>query len=349
MTGKILLKLISLILFLVAFNYIYKIFFLERDIQEFSDVINIVRAVPNDADILYIGESSNNTNSGKDIDTRPISAFVGDFFPELKVNDITVPASHAGIFKILLENIPKTSEVQTLLVTLNLRSFNAQWIYSNLETPLQKSVVLLKSYPPLVNRFLLSFKAYDIKTKSERNKQLKAKWKRDRFNLSRDFPHDNVIQWDKWMANTGIKDKNGDINKAQTELACHYIKAYGFQIDTLNNPRIKDFNAIVKLAERRGWNLVFNLMAENTEKADQLVGNDLVSMMDENRKLLIKYYQSRGVLVVDNLFSVEDNQFIDQNWTTEHYAENGRKTIARNVAATLKIYHRDHYKVVDYK
>jgi hypothetical protein len=65
--------------------------------------------------------------------------------------------------------------------------------------------------------------------------------------------------------------------------------------------------------------------------------------MNENRQLLKDYYGSRGVLVVDNLDVVEDAQYIDQNWTTEHYAEKGRKKIARRVATALKPWYGEHY------
>ncbi|NLF41884.1 MAG: DUF4843 domain-containing protein, partial [Bacteroidales bacterium] len=278
MYKKILLKISFLFLLIIIVNFIYSKWFYETDIQEHSEIINLVRDIPNNADIIYIGESSNITFRGDDIDKRPISAFVGDYFPELNTFDITKPASHAGIYKVLLENIPVDSKVKTIVVTLNLRSFNATWIYSNLETSLQKSLVLIKPYPPLFNRFLLSFKAYDIKSESERERQFKNKWRTDKFHLPYEFQFQNVIEWDKWMANSGIKDSNGNIDYEQTELACHYIKTYGFQLDTINNIRIKDFNEIIELAHKRGWNLVFNLLAENTEKAKELVGNDLIYM-----------------------------------------------------------------------
>ncbi len=344
MKKKILLKILSFVILLIVINYIYKFTFFEKDLQQHSsDSVNLIRAVPNDADIIYIGESSNITSRGDDNDKRSISAFVGDYFPELNIYDISLPASHAGIFKVLLKNIPKQSEVQTIIVTLNLRSFNAQWIYSKLETPLQKSMVLLKPYPPIINRFLLSFKSYDIQTDEERELQFKQKWEEDVFNFPYPFPHRDVMQWDKWMANKGVLDDSGSYDKSQTELACHYIKTYGFQIDTLSNPRIKDFNDIIKFAEKRGWNLVFNLLAENTEKAEYLVGKDITYLMNENSKLLKSYYQSKGIKVIDNLNSVEDEQFIDQNWTTEHYAEKGRKIISRNVAVAIKSFHPENY------
>lgn len=348
MYKKILFKILLLSIVIVIINFIYSKWFYESDIQKHSDIINLVRDIPNDADIIYIGESSNITFRGDDIDKRPISAFIGDFFPKLNTYDITKPASHAGIYKVLLENISADNQVKTIVVTLNLRSFNAEWIYSNLETPLQKSLVLIKQYPPLFNRFLLSFKGYDIKSESEREQQCRKKMKNDKFKLPFDFQFQNVIEWDNWMANSGIKDSSGNIDYEQTKLACTYIKTYGFQIDTTNNPRIKDFNEIIKLAQKRGWNLLFNLLAENTEKAKELVGDDLIFMINENAKILEKYFQNRGVKVVSSLNAVENEQFIDQDWTTEHYAEKGRKIVAKNVSEALKTWHNDFYVEAGY-
>lgn len=340
---NIILKLVVLLLLLIAMNFIYARFFFEDDLQKHSEIINLVREVPEDTDILYVGESSNVTFRYNDADKRSISAFIGDFYPDLQVNDITKPAAHAGIYKELLRNIPKDSEIKTLVVTLNLRSFNAQWMYSDLETSLQKSIVLLRPYPPLVNRMLLSFKDYDIKTKDERAAQIKRKWKRDKFLFPYQFSFKNVVEWDRWLDQNGILNEDGSRNQAQTELACHYVKAYAFQINLKKHPVIKDFDDIIKLAKERNWNLVFNLMAENTEKANDLIGKDLLFLMEQNRKKLISYFEEQGVSVVDNLYDVPDEEFIDQNWTTEHYAERGRKIVASQVAEAVSKFHPDNY------
>lgn len=342
------LRLLILPVLLAGMNLLYKRLLFEKDLQEYSPIINLVRDVPLDAKIIYLGESSNNTAREDDLDKRKISDFIGDYYPGLSMYDLTKPAAHAGIFKVLLRQMPEESEVETVIVTLTLRSFNAQWIHSPLETSLQKSVVLLKPYPPLVNRFLLSFKAYDIKTAEEREQDFIRQWKRDKLHFPYAFPHENVRKWDRWMSSTGIRDESGEIDRPRTELACHYIKGYGFQIDTLSNPRIADFNDMVELARERGWRLVFNLMAENTEKAGQLVGDDLLYLMNENRELLLDYYRSKGVVVVDNLSAVEDQQFIDQTWTTEHYGEKGRKIVARNVAGSLRRWYPNEYKDAGY-
>lgn len=345
---NIALRIVSVLVLFLVMNLLYKQFFLEKDLQKYSSIINLVRDVPAEADIIYLGESSNNTAREDDLDKRKISDFIGDYYPGLALYDLTKPAGHAGVFKVLLQQMPEESEVETVIVTLTLRSFNAQWIHSPLETSLKKSLVLLLPYPPLINRFLLSFKAYEIKTKEERERDFKKQWVEDKLQFPYEFPHEDVRQWNRWMAYKGIRDEQGEIDRAQTELACHYIKAYGFQIDTLKNPRIGDFDAILEMARERGWKLVFNLMAENMEKAESLVGEDLIFLMNENRELLFNHYRSKGVMVVDNLSSVEDQLFIDQTWTTEHYAETGRKTIAKRVAGAMKIWYGDEYRDAGY-
>ncbi len=340
---KIALKFFILIFIVIALNFLYKYTFFENDIQKHSDIINIVKKAINESpEVIYVGESSNITSSDYDLDKRYISDFISDFYPKIKFGNITKEASHAGIYYELLRNIPENSSVKTVIVTLNLRSFDANWIYSNLETSLQKSILLLKDYPPLFNRFLMAFKGYDIKTEKEREKQFLSKWENDTLLFPKPFVYKNVVEWDKGMFDKGIKDTNGNKDFSLTELACHFIKTYAFQIDTNSNPRIKDFDKIVELAKKRNWNLVFNLLAENTEKAELLVGPELLYLINQNRDLLIKRYNKNNVIVVDNLTDVPSDEYIDQNWTTEHYAEKGRKIIAENVADSLKkIYLKD--------
>jgi hypothetical protein len=61
--------------------------------------------------------------------------------------------------------------------------------------------------------------------------------------------------------------------------------------------------------------------------------------MLQNRDLLVKRYSRKGVIVVDNLNSVNGSDFVDQKWTTEHYNERGRRAVAKNLAEGLrKIY-----------
>ncbi len=341
----LLLKLCVCGLLIIGFNPIYKHFFFEKDIQTYSPDVNQSLAIATqNSKVVYIGESSNITFRSDDFDKRSIGEFISDYYPKIKFGYITKVASHAGIFYELLRNIPKKSDVKTVIVTMNLRSFAADWIDSELETPLQKDMVLLKNQPPLLKRVLLGFKGYDVKTNRERQNIFKDKWRKQKLVFPTKFAHDNVVEWERWIAIKGIKNTDGTTNATATELATHYIKSYAFQIDTNTNPRIKDFDNIVALAKKRKWNLVFNLISENTEKANQLIGKPLTYLMNQNRASLFKRYQKNGVLVADNLNAVADEDFIEQNWTSEHYNEKGRKAIAEKVAEILKIIYPAQYQ-----
>lgn len=340
---KILLKILGIIVILFLSNFIYKKTFWENDLQKYSNIINDIRRVnTNHTEIVYLGESSNHTIGRRDTDKRKISEIIASYYPTLNFGDICQNAAHAGMYYYFLNSISEKSHVKTVIVTMNLRSFDANWIYSNLETPLLKGIVLLKNNPPLLNRFLLSFKGYEVKTDKEREQQFLEEWKRVKLHFPYYFPYTTVRKWDDALAKKGFLNKDGTRNQFLTELACNYVKTYAFQINVNDNPRIKDFDAIVTLSKKRNWNLIFNLLSENVEAADSLVGKELVWIIKQNRDLLISRYHKNGVIVVDNLESVPASEFIDTNWTTEHYAQKGRRIIAKNVANGLR-------KFYDYK
>ena len=337
---KLIYKFALLAVLLVLMNWIYSRFFFKNDLMKHSDEVELAWKVAEDSCVVvYTGESSNHTFSWSDNDHRKISDFIFDHFPEVRCGDMTKDASHAEVYYYLLKNIPEDAPVETVIVTMNMRSFNADWINSDLETPIQKQLVLLKSYPPFFNRFMLAFKAYDIKTNKEREEARAWHRHHDKLVFPYPFKYDNVADWDHAKAWEGVVDSTGNVSKPLTQLACHFIKTYAFQIHD-DNPRVTDFDNIVILAKERGWNLIFNLLAENTERAQELVGDDLMFLIRQNRDYLVNRYGNiENVTVVDNLEDVPDKYFIDRTWTTEHYMEPGRRTIADHVAEALSQYY----------
>ena len=328
---------------LLILNWVYSKWFLEKDLRKHSDIVELSWQVTDDScRIIYLGESSNNHYGDEESSHRKISDFTADYFPTVKMGDLTKEASHAQTYYYMLKHIPATSAVETVVVTMNLRSFGPLWIYSKLETPLRKQLVLLEDYPPLVNRFLLAFKAYPVKTEEEWNELVFEHWRNDTFSIP-NFAWRTNVDWDYGMYSYGWYDANGQRDWEVTSLACHYIKTYAFEIND-DNPRVKDFDAIVALCRERGWNLVFNLMAENVDKANELVGKDLMLLFKKNHDYLMQRYGSlEGVTVVDNLNLVRDVNFIDQDWTTEHYYEEGRRIVADHLALALREFYPDDY------
>ena len=341
---KLLIRIVMVLVMLVVLNWVYSKWFFVKDLRKHSDIVELSWQVTDDScRIIYLGESSNNNFGKEETNHRKISDFTSDYFPAVKMGDLTKEASHSQTYYYMLKQIPISSAVETVIVTMNLRSFGPNWIYSKLETALRKQLVLLEDYPPLVNRFMLAFKAYPIKTEQEWVDLIYWHRRHDPLDFPYDFPFDNNYAWDSAVAWRGWRDAEGCRDQEMTELACHYIKSYGFQM-TDDNPRVKDYDAIVDLCRERGWNLVFNLMAENVDKAHQLVGDDLLFLIKRNRDyLLSRYDDMEGVAIVNNLSLVRDVNFIDQDWTTEHYYEEGRRIIARHLAQTLKTFYPQAY------
>ena len=185
---KLLIRIGMVLAMLVVLNWVYAKWFFEKDLRKHSDIVELSWQVTDDScRIIYLGESSNNHYGDEELNHRKISAFTADYFPTVKMGDLTKAASHAQTYLYMLKHIPASSSVETVVVTMNLRSFGPLWIYSKLETALRKQLVLLEDYPPLVNRFLLAFKAYPIKTEEEWNELVHEHWRTDTFTIP-DFP-----------------------------------------------------------------------------------------------------------------------------------------------------------------
>lgn len=344
MLKKIVIKFLFLLLILTGLNFIYVYTFYEKDLQEKSKEVLEIRNTSEHTEIYYFGESSNVTFAPNDSIQNSISEITNFFFPTLKINNINKYATHGGIYKQWLKEIDlKKKKPRAVIITLNLRSFDAAWINSELETPLQESMVLTRPYPKLINRFLLSLQAFDNKTAQQREQDMLEEWKTKPLVFPYSFKYKTTSEWDQGMSQGTYLKPDGSWDTDKIALACHYIKGYAFNLDE-KNPRIKDFDQMADWCSKNSIHLYLNLMAENVEYADSLVGKELVFLMKKNRDYLVQRYTKGNCKVVDNLDLVKGKDFIDQNWTTEHYDYKGRMRIAKNLANTLKDQFKNEYK-----
>ena len=344
MIKKIGIKIGLLLVILIGLNFVYKATLYQSDLKEKCEQALEITNNQNNTDIFYFGESSNFNVRDDDSIKNSISEITNLFFPALKITAINKPATHAGIFKDWLGQINlKHKKPKAIIVTLNLRSFDAAWLHSKLETPLQESMVLVKPYPALFNRFLLSLQAFDNKTEQQREQDMLNDW--ENTYLEFPFPHKykTVREWDNALAQGSFLKPDGTWDNDKIVLACHYVKGYAFNIKE-SNPRIKDFDEITQWCQKNKIKLYLNLLAENIEYADSLVGKELVFLMKRNRDYLVQRYNKNNCRVIDNLELVTGKEFTDQHWTTEHYSYKGRMIIARNISESLKNQFSNNYK-----
>ena len=144
---KLVIRVVVVAALLVCMNWVYSKWFFRNDLVKYSDIVELSWQVADDScRIVYAGESSNNTYGKEEPDHRKISAYVSDYFPTVKMGDMTREASHAQTYYYMLKHIPEDAAVETVVVTMNLRSFGPSWVYSKLETGLRRLLVLLQDY-----------------------------------------------------------------------------------------------------------------------------------------------------------------------------------------------------------
>jgi hypothetical protein len=344
MIKKIGIRILAFVLLLVVLNGVYNLFFYTSDLNRMCEEVVEMKQQQEVTDMFYLAESSNFSTHPEDSIQLSISQITNLFYPDLKIHAVNKPATHAGIYRHWIDQLDLSKKMpKAIIVTLNLRSFGAAWIHSRLETSLQESITLLKPYPNLFNRFLLSLNAFDNKTEKQREQLILEEWKNRELVFPFPVKYKTVRKWDDAMAQGGFVKENGSWDTDKITLACHYIKSYAFNIDE-DNPRIKDFDYIADWCKTNSINLYLNLMAENVEYADSLVGKELVYLMKNNRDYLVNRYNKDNCIVVDNLELVAGKEFTDQTWTTEHYSYKGRMIIAKNLANSLKKQFSNHYK-----
>jgi hypothetical protein len=321
-------------------NLIYEKYFYRQDLKD-SDAEMLLKldSLQYISDALYFAESSNATLANDDTCVLTIAQMIDSLSTD-NVVAIDHGAIHAKTYKSLIENIKEDAKVKTLIVTLNMRSFGANWIHSKMETALMKANVMYEQIPPIAKRIKLAFNGFDNQNDQMRGRVMEDHWRHDYIHLPDSFPYKNVRAWDDAVGGGNVfnfKTANGDWDMPRIELSTSYIKTYAFTIDPSSNPRIKDFDEIVEIARRKKLKLIYNLLAENMEYADSLVGETLTNVMKENAQMLVKRYTEKGVLVIDNLSAVPGKDFTEKRWTSEHYTQRGRWTIARNVAIGMSI------------
>ncbi len=304
-----------------------------------ADLLYQLDSLKNTADVLYFGESSNFTAAEQDSSKHSISELLAEMHPELNIQGISKGAIHASTFKALIKRIDHQSTVKTVIVTMNLRSFGINWIQSELETNLSRAEILYSTYPPVFKKCLLTFKAYENTPLFKRQDIIKSHYKSDKFKLAHQS-FSSVYEWDKAMYDKGVPDANGTKDPEKTNIACHFIKNYAFVIDE-DNPRIRDFDAIVRLCQEKHLNLIFHVLPENHERAAELCGADLDELMEKNVAFLKNRYGKTSVFI-SNYDLLPDSVFIDREWPTEHYTFTGRYSVARRISESLTLKPKTH-------
>lgn len=327
-------KLLLLAGLFVLLNAIYGATLWYYDVDIHSDTLENLWPHEIESDILYFGESSNFYTEHPDTPKVRISHYLNNMIPELRIHHVDNAGLVASNYLHIMRHIPKESEVQAIVVTMNMRSFGPTWIFDSNSNYLKKADELIKPRPKLLNRFFIALKTYEYLDESERQKLLTEAW-RSPLSSPYELPYPSLDEWNKGIGNGGILREDGSWDMDKIPLACQHIKNFAFHIDFETNPRVKDFDAIVELAKERDWLLAFHLLSVNIDETRMLLGEELALLMEENTRQLVERYESHGVLVINNLHAVPESEFRDRTVPTEHYNNFGKKLCAEMLRKEL--------------
>ena len=329
---RLALKILLIAAILVVLDVLYRYTFYPADLENNCTLMQrSMLPMEEGDDIVYLGESSNHAVADDEADKRFISDMLQDLLPDHRVGNLDKDACHAGVYYDILRNIPKDSPVRTAVVTVNMRSFTAEWIYSDLEVPLRKEQVMMKKAPALYKRMLLAFKGYTHWSEEERAKKVRHALRHQSFTPPEGVEWGTAAEWDCAVAERLMAQGMSDDT---ISLATHYVKCFASEVDA-SNPRIRDLDRIVRLCERRGWRLVFHILPDNEEQMTELVGPQLVELVRRNGTFVEERYRGMGVTVVNNQGIVADADFRDRDYPTEHYRQAGRQAIATAIANAI--------------
>ena len=345
-------RLIIIAAFLFLLNFIYSRYFFDADIKKFSRVKPNIEDAFKNAEIVYLGESSNTSfNPWTDTLSQSISDFIQLYLPDSSITAITHEGYHPGLFRQMLNLIPSDKskrKVKTIILGVNMRTCGPSAIFSGNEASNQREALFYSQRPPLLSRIFMGLHFYDSRVESERTR-MKFQWWRTQPINKESFSNLKYNTAFEWI--TELDKLYGDsIPEEIKYMASAYVKEFAFVLDE-NNQRIQDLKSIVDYCNQKNLKLLFHILPPNRFHASMLfsyyeeglikMGNSLTQIMDYNYQFLMKELTKWGVPVIDN-YKLESAsgenkgaRFTDQWYPTEHYDAVIRRDIAESISAFL--------------
>lgn len=320
---KIGLKIALLVLLLAGLNEVYKLVQWPADLKLYTNGYDELIDATDNADILFLGDCSDAYRASGLDHEKGIGEYLDELMTGQTVATLSSNGFHPGTYLQLLESSRDFSG-KTVVVTLNLRAFAPKIINDYVYDPkIRKHLELLNdSYPPLLNRALLSYyrDPDDLKHQLEQ-KTLKA-WLTD--SLPPEIRYDNTFNWYYSYPNPD------DIKLSDNDIAQSYIHDFGFLIDTSSNKRITQCDALLDLAHSRNWDLVFHIPAIDFNAAEEKVEPALAYLIERNLEILKHRYQN----TVNNAHLLTSDHFVGP-YAGSHYTAEGRKSMAIEISKFL--------------
>jgi hypothetical protein len=319
--NKILARLgFGMVLFL-ALNWLYGQYLFKADIEKYAPIRPEIISSFAEGDIVYFGESSNTSfNPWTDSFNNSIADFMQLALPNKNLKQISHESFHLGLFKDMLKLRKEARKNQTLIFTINTRTFGPSAIHSGTEGRNQQEALFYSDRWPLLTRIFLSFHFYDNRSENERNRLKQQYWR----------THKPPVQLTKEVLNEKLENAPDKLKA----MGHAFVNEFMFVIDE-DNPRLKDLQKIIDYGKQNAVRVVFHILPESRGYAESLVGSQLLEIMDNNVLFLEKFLQAEKAEYINNYKRSTYLDYTDQFYPTEHVNWQTRSAIAYSIAKYL--------------
>jgi hypothetical protein len=309
---------------LLGTEYLYSTFFYESDLKQHLPLLLEFRSMEEGNDVLFLTQSS--IYEKQDPSSQPgyLSEILGNHYPDLTVSEIIIENGELVLVNAILPTLDADLLPKTLILNLALHEFAWEKSLHSQYFAFKKNSRLIATPSAALNRMRFLLTRGHI-TERERMGMIHREWENDKIDIPA-MPHYLCVKdWDRKMLLDGVKDEKGEYDHQQTALACHYIKQFGAPIDFRHHPLMKELDELIGHARKMDFELVINLVPQNVEDMQRLVGEDLITMLAHNRFVLSSKASENGIAFVDNSSLLGASDFLDRERVSTSISLKGKK------------------------
>jgi hypothetical protein len=330
---KIIFRSVALALLLVVAGLCLMISLHHTDLQK-TRLYDSLQKVACCSRILYLGDSTALSFNPGEKDGRSTGSMLSVYYPGLCTGSINLASANARIWLKVLQSLPAYSAVETVVVTMDIRSFGPERILNDKSAKINRDITYLDGlWVGTVKRCLMHLNVFRQKSPEAINRQLEKIQNEEILK----FPFESRINTTgKWLKAYNTRYLPPE-QRLKQESTAGFIRALAFNIDTLNNPRIRDYDKILAYCKSRNLNVVFLLVPEDISRIESLAGKELSYLIHTNRELLVNRYRNKGAHVVDCLQSPAPEGFYGPQYKRVAFTSAGRQTLAKRLASEISL------------
>ena len=206
-------------------------------------------------------------------------------------------------------------------MNLNLRSFGTHWIYSNLETSLQRNLAYWNNRPGIINHINIALKNYNYTSPEKLIGKIEYQKRLEKLPFSEN--HSTINRWVDSLRKENPSNKMGQL----------MVENFGFVIKE-DNKMLSYFSEIVAWTKEKKIPIAFVILPEDIEGMSVHVDQQLVDLVVSNKLFLLNYFSDQNIPVIDLCEELDASHFFDAH-PTEHYNFQGREYVGQRIASFL--------------